>query len=209
MSKKLTIEVDIEDRDHARAVAEQLHAAAEDLPLGMSDMTPQLSTLRARTSITLAQLGLAIALASTGCATDGVGGEVAWTDVPTATITAYAAPALQTDFSRYVELAAGRWNRLLVERGCEPAFVVGAEGHAITLVPTAAWGYGERDGWTDEEQINVVGDAIPPEQLLLHELGHAIGLGHVDGEKSIMSEPIGLGIYPRDVEAAASVMGCP
>lgn len=199
---KIKIEVDIEDREHARAVAENLRRAAEDLPLGMSTATPRLSTLRARTSITIAQIGLAIALGG-GCATSGV----QWDDVPTATITAHALPELQADFARYVEGAAGHWNRLLVERGCEPPFAMGPEGHAIVLVPSDAWEYGSRDGYTDGDEIRLAGNTVPPQALLLHELGHAIGLDHVEG-RSIMSEPIGLGIYPSDVEAAASAMGC-
>lgn len=201
--KKITIEINIEDREHARAVAENLRRAAEDLPLGMSTATPQLSTLRARTSITIAQLGLAIALGG-GCAASSV----QWDDVPTATIEAHAAPALQADFAHYVEAAAGHWNRLLVERGCEPAFVIGTGGHVVTLIPSASWGYGTRDGYTDADEIQLAGDAMPPQALLLHELGHAIGLDHVSGERSIMTEPIGQGIYPRDVDAAAESMGC-
>lgn len=200
---KVQIEIDVEDREHARAVAEQLRRAAESLPLGMSTATPRQSLLRARTSITIARLGLAFALSLSGC----VDSSVNWHDVPTATLTPYS-NATNTDAWRArVELASNLWAQAVAPLGCERPFVVGDDGHPVTLVPVQEWTLDEHDGWTGSEEIEIKGDEPPAVALLVHELGHAMGLTHRGGP-SIMTSVVGRGIYDVDIAAAACVLGC-
>lgn len=198
---KVKIEIDIEDREHARAVAENLHRAAEDLPLGMSTATPKLATLRARTSITIAQLGLAIVLAG-GCVDT-----INWRDVPTATLTPFSNERNAEAWFAHVELAANLWARAVEPVGCPRPFAVGHDGHPVTLVPVQEWTLDEHDGWTGPDTIEIKGDEPPAVALLVHELGHAMGLTHRGGP-SIMTSKVGGGIYPVDIAAAACVLGC-
>lgn len=141
-----------------------------------------------------------------GCATPN-----GWDDVPTAVVTPAAEPSQLTAWHAQAVALVDQWAALLAPLGCAAPFVVGDGGHVVRLVPRADWEYASRgDGWTDEDRIEIAGDVPPIPALLLHELGHALGLGHADPAfgPSLMTKQVGQGVFPRDIAAAACVMGC-
>jgi len=52
------------------------------------------------------------------------------------------------------------------------------------------------------------GSKILDDDVLLHELGHALGLLHSDITPSLMDHQVGQAIEPHDITAAACVLGC-
>lgn len=140
-----------------------------------------------------------------------------WPDVPTATITPIAArPELQTAWVAAVANQAQVWNSALEWYGCPSPFRIGEDGHAIRLIPAADWDDGhDVEGATDDYEVRIREHrgGIPPvlSMIIVHELGHAIGLGHASMAygPSVMIGVGGLNVWnERDGAAAACEMGC-
>lgn len=144
----------------------------------------------------------------------------AWVE-PGATvqITAHAetfANDIQAEWQDAVKAAARTWNEGLATYGCAPAFAYSPNGKPVTLVLWDDWTAADDvAAFTDSERIQAREDAwggIVKPWVIIHELGHAIGLGHADvayGE-SIMRQPLQHLTTPedRDVAEAACLLGC-
>lgn len=142
-----------------------------------------------------------------------------WDDVPEARVHVTSElPAFGRAWEAQVARDVASWNTELVAIGCPAPFVLEPSGgHAITLVPFGTFDPGVA-GICDHERIRVraaflvVNDrVIDHPVLLLHELGHAIGLRHADaihGASAMTPEPTADELLPRDIDAAACVLGC-
>lgn len=147
-------------------------------------------------------------------------GWTGWDDVPTAKVTAKSelpmfTAAWETRVAKDVEL----WNSSLTSIGCPAPFELADNGHSVVLVQAGTWDFESSiAGMTSENGIKVQvalfvvnNEVLPHPVILLHELGHAIGLNHSDsifGPSAMTPEPTSDSLLPRDIEAAACSMGC-
>jgi hypothetical protein len=120
-------------------------------------------------------------------------------------------PADNLEFHALVTVAATAWNESLPD--CQP-FLLG-QGTTVTLVPAGEWKYGDGAlGITFQKSRTVeIRDARPElrHQILLHELGHSIGLNHSTEPADVMFPTLG-GENPvltvRDIAGASEALGC-
>ena len=123
-------------------------------------------------------------------------------------------PAGPATFGDAVSEAAAAWNAALA--GCAKPFVMATDGHAVELVPAAIWTDGSDHGaWENSERIEIEDLGIEAwwEPAALHELGHAMGLDHVDpavDPLSVMKPLLGTLRAPSagDTQRARALLGC-
>lgn len=112
-----------------------------------------------------------------------------------------------------VERAAEAWNSVLREHCHRNVFRVSSDGdHEVRLVPVAAWDRPQFSGYLDHDGGYIAirdGRKDSEEQrILIHELGHALGLAHVTDHPSIMDPNVGDEMTEADVEAVIELAGC-
>jgi len=131
----------------------------------------------------------------------------AWDDVPGAVVTPVADRAEhQAEWEVNVAFSVNEWGDGLEGVGCPRPFVVGDGGHPVTLIYTE----GNTHGVQDVDGIEVYQQRPSFPLLVLHELGHALGLDHApDGEESVMTAwVVASTVSSYDIKQAACVLGC-
>lgn len=107
-----------------------------------------------------------------------------------------------------VENAATIWNNKL---DCGFVFVISPTGdHPVELVPVDNWDKPQFLGYLDGDHIRIK-DGLPvfgTQQVLLHELGHALGSDHIEGRQSIMNASIWVEITDEDVKVFREILEC-
>jgi hypothetical protein len=174
----------------------------------------------------LIKLCLIFLLAATGCER-----ELWQNDVPVKAMTMGSNAFAAAVWEDRVQLDIYQWRSLLPE-GCPMPFHFDQddpEARQVWLVPQSEWRkkgaigfYHEgRNPWnsaTPYSSISILAlddgslDLYayePTWTVLMHELGHAMGLNHADPKygSSVML-PAGEQVQPRDIEAAAFALGC-
>ncbi len=108
--------------------------------------------------------------------------------------------------------AADAW-QLALGDDCPFPFPMSEDGLPVRLVDHD-WGHGtDHDGWTTNGAIEILdcgNGALGQRGILMHEFGHAFGLGHQRDELSIMHPSVSYTQLPTtsDVARARASLGC-
>lgn len=128
--------------------------------------------------------------------------------------------ALDADWTAQVQAAIDTWNEPMYQVCMKPAFVIDQmNGYKIELLSKERFKakidgdntVGYFDG--DEISVMVQSNKAIEMHIIIHEMGHAIGLGHTDPEKepwSVMHPVVDLVLVPsaKDIARAAEYQGC-
>jgi len=169
-------------------------------------------------------VGGVLVVLGAGCEYDG------WASVPGAQVRPENRAPFVTDaqWRLEVQLAIDEWEALLAPFGCETPFVMSVDAvgdHPVRLIANDDWTWTGADGVTFNDAPTQPAGPIEVRTgpdgeyaavwwrraVLLHELGHALGLGHSDPANGlgIMTPHRTTSIVKRDdVAAAACALGC-
>lgn len=124
-------------------------------------------------------------------------------------------------FSDTVVRAVSRWDLALYPRcGRMVIRIVPRGGHPVEQVRAEDWGSARGDasvgGFFDGDRIAIQG-GLPEgtEELLVHELGHSLGLHHIPWQQDLDSVMFPVIVIDRvnpsigDIDRAAVMFGCP
>jgi predicted Zn-dependent protease len=102
----------------------------------------------------------------------------------------------KTKFASYVDYAAGEWNALggvkITKAASEAeANVVVFDGNSLGW----AWGYTDGDGYNNkgyieinESKVSEMATETNRKSLMVHEMGHALGMAHANDRVSVMNQ---------------------
>lgn len=155
---------------------------------------------------------------------------VGWDNVPGAVVRPESHDPRVSDAAWRDEVltAVGTWNKQLEAVGCGWPFMMSSDtvgDHRVELIDNADWTYPDIDGVTFGDAPTQPAGSIsirsgPDDPIkavswrysvLLHELGHGIGLDHSDpanGSSIMTPTETSHILQPADVAAAACLIGC-
>lgn len=128
-----------------------------------------------------------------------------WTTAPS--------PELALVWGSEITAAIDTWQGA-IGQDCPFPLTIGADGNSASLLPEQQWPYGaSTSGMHSHGQISVLGDAPWGHRaVLLHEMGHAIGLAHNEADATSIMWPVAGSPYkaPSGEDAAnmRAAIGC-